>query len=124
MIPEKKTLQYQLDAYVGAYLAQQWVINGEEADEEAATAAVRAYMHQCEEYCHFISETFKVKPSLPQMQVFFRKDSYSDFSRRIYKAVLDSGKYHPEDEWKLFVMVYIGDLLQQHYSTQTRMEGK
>lgn len=117
MIENPKEFEAQLDAYVEAYMAQKSAISGEEMDEEAATAAVQAYMQQCCEYTQYVSDAFHVaEPALPQMNVYFTQDGeYSDFSRRIYKAHLEGKQYPTEDEWKWFAMAHIGDVIRGYY---------
>lgn len=117
MIENQKEFESQLGAYVEAYMAQKRAISGEETDEKAATAAVQAYMQQCFEYTQYVSEAFHVvEPELPQLNVYFTQDGkYNDFSRRIYKAHLESGQYPAEDEWRLFAMAHIGDAIREYY---------
>ena len=119
MIENQKEFEAQLDAYVDAYMTQKSAISGEgeEMDEEAATAAVQAYMQQCCEYTQYVSDAFHVtEPALPQMNVYFAQNGeYSDFSRRIYKAYLEGRQYPAEDEWKLFAMAHIGDVIRGYY---------
>lgn len=115
----QKEFEAQLDAYVDAYMAQRRAISGEETDEDVATEAVHVYMQQCGEYVRYVSEVFDAEdPALPQMNVFFTAEGkYSDFSRRIYQAYLERQVCHPGDEWKLFAMAYIGDVLRENQTT-------
>lgn len=116
MILKKEEYMKKLDAYVDAYLVQKELLENPDAEEKLLTEAVIEYMSATQELLEFVFEFYEEDdPELPRMEVFFSGNRYNDFSYRIYKAVSESGQIHPSAEWRIFTMVYVGELLRDRF---------
>lgn len=116
MILKKEEYMLKLDAYVDAYMMQKELLENPDAEEKRLTEAVIEYMSATQELLEFVFEFYEEdEPELPRMEVFFSGERYNDFSYRIYKAVDESEQIHQSAEWRIFTMVYIGELLHKRF---------
>lgn len=108
---KEKEYRMKLKEFTEAYVFQKEAL--EQADDKAMTAAVGRYMKAARELTDFVEDAYGQKGWLPCMSVYFSNGTYHDFSYRLYMAAHTSSQASPESKWKLYAMIYIGEMLRE-----------
>lgn len=108
-----------LEQYVEAYIAYRECMSDEMVvTEKEATKALNDLLDTSKALGTFKEEVYgDANRSFPNMDAYFQKSDgeYHDFAYRTYKAVYEAGQAHKEQEWRIFSLVRIGELLRNYY---------
>ena len=113
---EETEIRDALDEYIRVFLVYQNTMNDESISDEERLEVILEYADAADELTRFMEDTYgKGTFELPNPEIYFSGEAYHDYAYRIYRAVLRSGQYPKERERNLKVLVYIGEVLRNHF---------
>lgn len=119
MFYKQKEYEKVLEEYVESYIAYRECMTGDKVitDEEVTEATNRWFASSAVFGAFKEDEYGESNRNFPNMETYFQTSdgTYHDFAYRTYSAVYKAKQLPPEQEWRIFTLVRIGELLRNFY---------